>query len=442
KLEPYIQWIYVPAVKDASEESVEAANTALGKLLQRTVRQKVNFDEQLEEISQKARAEYDKLLTGQQVALKDLSDSLAKKFGTFAHPGAGIAVEWLQGSDTSVKIDKPKATIKATEGPFKGSLVRFGHGLQRSFLLVILQELAELEAQAGGNDPRTLVLGIEEPELYQHPPQARHLSTELRTLADAGNQVLLTTHSPYFVSGEAFEEVRYIRKREASGCAYSTSTDYEKFAKRIADSTGKNPERPSGARARLLAALRPEPSEIYFCHRLVLVEGLEDRAYLTSALHLEKKWEGIRRTGLHTISCDRKSNILQLLCIAQELKIPTFVIFDADGHKPNDHHKHDNACLMKALEVIGDPYPKQPLFTDNCVIWPHTLEESIKSSFEHEAWISLQNAARQMLDPKASFEKNPAYLAELVHLMWEGGTKPQALIDLVAQIEKFSKAKE
>jgi hypothetical protein len=69
--------------------------------------------------------------------------------------------------------------IKAQEGKFKGSLTRFGHGLQRSFLLAILQELASIEASSEEDNKsqnRTLIFGCEEPELYQHPPQARHLS--------------------------------------------------------------------------------------------------------------------------------------------------------------------------------------------------------------------------------------------------------------------------
>ena len=38
-----LQWVYVPAVKDATSEQVEARNSALGKLLARTVRSKTNF---------------------------------------------------------------------------------------------------------------------------------------------------------------------------------------------------------------------------------------------------------------------------------------------------------------------------------------------------------------------------------------------------------------
>jgi predicted ATP-dependent endonuclease of OLD family len=83
-----------------------------------------------------------------------------------------------------------------------------GHGLQRSYLLALLQELAGSEAV----DAPTLILGCEEPELYQHPPQARHLADVFIELATGNNQILVTTHSPLFVSGDGFENTRLVRR--------------------------------------------------------------------------------------------------------------------------------------------------------------------------------------------------------------------------------------
>jgi len=45
RLAEYVQWVYVPAVKDATTEQTEAKNTALAKLLARTVRAKISFAE-------------------------------------------------------------------------------------------------------------------------------------------------------------------------------------------------------------------------------------------------------------------------------------------------------------------------------------------------------------------------------------------------------------
>ncbi|MEN6423251.1 MAG: AAA family ATPase, partial [Smithella sp.] len=47
RLANHVQWVFVPASKDAIEETEESKNTALGQLLARTVRSKVNFSEKV-----------------------------------------------------------------------------------------------------------------------------------------------------------------------------------------------------------------------------------------------------------------------------------------------------------------------------------------------------------------------------------------------------------
>lgn len=445
RLEPYVQWVYLPAVKDASLEAEEAGNTALGKLLQRTVRQKVNFADALEELRARTRAEYDALLQREQGTLKEISESLAKRLAMFAHPDASLMVEWLQGSEKSVSIGDPRATIKAQEGAFKGSMTRFGHGLQRSFLLAILQELASVETVSATEktvEKPTLILGCEEPELYQHPPQARHLSSVLRSLASLGNQILLTTHSAYFVSGEEFEEIRLVRRDRNSGKSYVKSTDFEKFAQRIAKSTGKKPDKNPVARAKLLAALRPEPSELYFCQRLVLVEGIADRAYISAALHLDDEWDTMRRAGLHILPTEGKSNILQLLTIAQELEIPCFVIFDADGDETHPDrrrlHQVDNKALLAALGNDGQPFPAAVLWGDDYAIWPTNIEDEVKRCFDPAEWDRIGNDARRTIDPGAAgLKKNPMLIGEILSIAWAEGKPPTILTDLVERLRAF-----
>ncbi len=444
KIDPFIQWVYLPAVKDASEEAEEAGNTALGKLLQRTVRKKMNFDDALEALRQKTRAEYDEILETKQDALKDISDRLAKRLATYSHSNASLEVMWLQGSEKSVSINDPKATIKAQEGKFKGSLPRFGHGLQRSFLLAILQELALLETELEEDEDfeqPTLVFACEEPELYQHPPQARHLANVLRSLSASGSQVLLTTHSPYFVSGEAFEEIRLIRKDSASGKSNVQRTDFERYAKRISDITGEKPDKPAVARAKLYAALQPEPAELFFCNGVVLVEGIEDRSYVTTALVLEDKWDDVRRAGLHIVPADGKSGILQLLVIAQEMDIPSFVVFDADGHvtkeKWREAHERDNKHLMSALNIASKPFPSEALWGENYAIWPTEIEMQIKDELGNKTWTELTNKARKVFDPGESLAKNPLLIAETLRLAWEEGKKPSALTELTKSLIGF-----
>lgn len=159
-LRKYIQWVYVPAVKDASTEQTEGRNTALAQLLERTVRAKIKFTEQVTQIEERAKDEYAKLLTANQGALKELSGSLQGRLTSWSHPEATLRLEWYP-DPKAVSIQEPAATIVAGEDSFEGELCRLGHGLQRSFLLALLQELANTDDP---NGPR-LLLGCEEPEL-------------------------------------------------------------------------------------------------------------------------------------------------------------------------------------------------------------------------------------------------------------------------------------
>src|SRR5690606_7251213 len=123
----------------------------------------------------------------------------------------------------SVAIQSPVVGIKRGEGEFRGSLSRMGHGLQSSYLLTLLQGLAASDAP----DAPTLILGCEEPELYQHPPQARHLADVLVELSESNNQILVTTHSPMFVNGDGFENVCVVRRPNVGGAANISSLTFE-----------------------------------------------------------------------------------------------------------------------------------------------------------------------------------------------------------------------
>ncbi len=164
RLERYVQWVFVPAVKDAVDEQVEAKSGALGKLLSRAVRAKSNFGEEIEALRDKARKDYLDVLEKNQVALDEISNSLNSRLVDWSHKGAQLRLRWKEEEGKSVRIEEPWAHVQVSEGAFEGQLARLGHGLQRSYLIALLQELALYER----DDTPTLLLAIEEPELYQH----------------------------------------------------------------------------------------------------------------------------------------------------------------------------------------------------------------------------------------------------------------------------------
>jgi hypothetical protein len=94
RLEKYVQWVYVPAMKDASSEQVEAKNTALGTLLLRTARRDATFEAGLADIRARTQSEYEMLLEVNQKALSSLSDNLNRRMAEWAHPDAAVRLEY------------------------------------------------------------------------------------------------------------------------------------------------------------------------------------------------------------------------------------------------------------------------------------------------------------------------------------------------------------
>ena len=123
---------------------------------------------------------------------------------------------------------------KAEDG-YESTVERTGHGLQRTFIVTMLQHLAAARGvemtpedgvseenasqESGGTHLPSLVLAIEEPELYQHPSRQRHWASVLLKLATGttpgvakNTQVVYTTHSPLLVGLDRFEHIRVLRK--------------------------------------------------------------------------------------------------------------------------------------------------------------------------------------------------------------------------------------
>lgn len=231
KLESHIQWVFVPAIKDATEESEESTKSALGQLLARTVRSKVSFDDRIRKLRDNVRSEYQKLLDAEQETLDDISGSLQKRLANWAHPDITASIHWKQDPDKSIKIEEPLAGLKVGERGFEGELSRFGHGLQRSYMLALLQELSTFESE---NIP-TLIMGIEEPELFQHPPQARYLAETLLELSQSNSQIIICTHSPLFIPGDSFDKIRLVCEQGEPSETKIKRLTYKSLAKELQD---------------------------------------------------------------------------------------------------------------------------------------------------------------------------------------------------------------
>lgn len=430
RLAPHLQWVFVSASKDFSEEAEESKNSALGQLLSRAIRAKVNFSEKVSGLRDGLRKSYQTMLKEEQAVLSTISESLESKLKLWSNPSATAKVLWKNDAEKSIKIEEPLAHIQIGEKGFESELARFGHGMQRSYLLTLLQELADIDDE---NAP-TLVMAIEEPELYQHPPQARYLSEVLQDLANENSQIIVCSHSPYFIPGDDFHNVRLVRELGSPSCSNVTSLTYAELAKELTNA-GEKAVKETGMIAKLYPTLRPEISEMFFSRKLILVEGIEDVAYLTSYIQLMGKLPDFRRSGYHIIPVGGKNELLKPLAIAKLLKIEVFVVCDADTDKTREDevnkHKKDNAAILYLLgHDISENWPKADIRKPNLRMWKTNITNTVGPEFG-EDWKTHEDLAASYYGNAGGLKKNPLAVSRALESAWKAGLKSATLQELV-----------
>lgn len=437
RLAPHVQWVFVSASKDATEEGEESKTSALGQLLARTVRSKVSFEEKVNSLRAEAKKQYQALLDAEQSALDNISSSLQNRLASWAHPNLSAKVLWKQDPDKSIKVEEPFAYIKIGERGFEGDLSRFGHGLQRSYMLALLQELALIDDI---NAP-TLIMGIEEPELYQHPPQARYLAETLLELSEKGAQILLCTHNPLFIPGDNFDKIRIVREYGSPSQTKITSVSYDELSNELA-SVGERHLKESGMVAKLYPSLNPVINEMFFCKVLLLVEGQEDIAYITSYLILTGAIVEFRKHGCHIVPVDGKNRLIKPLAMAKLLEIPAKVIYDADTNKTREDeiikHKKDNKAILNLQgHAKESEWPSTDIIKENLSCWQTNLTDTIKTEFGN-GWQKYRDKTSAFYDNAGDLEKNPLAVAKMLELAWTDGIKSATLVALIERIISYA----
>ena len=416
-LRRHVQWVYVAAVKDATAEELEGRNTALGQLLQRAVRPAVDFGDQIDQLRVTARQGFRQIIDDRQSELDAISGRLQRRMDTWGHPNSSVRVTW-QDDASSVQIDPPQAAVKLGEGAFEGSVSKFGHGLQRSFLLAILDELA-----GSHESGPTLILACEEPELYQHPPQARHLASVLQHLAVQGGQVIVATHSPVFVVPEDPASVRLCQIDRAASATQVASTSAAQIVELLGQVLGKDPDPERGGMAKIHAALRASISEIFFAPRVVLVEGYEDLAYLETYLHLLGLKNEFRRRGCHIVPCQGKRGVIRPLTICKLLGIPVMVMIDSDSQEARPDrrqlHSDENSAVLKLCGAPdSNPMPSNTLWSSSLVLWGPELQDVVRDEIGVDHWRRIKQSCEQEFGFVGQMSKNPLFIASVLNRAW------------------------
>ena len=355
----------------------------------------------------------------------------------------------------------PQAEVKLLEDEYEAKVERTGHGLQRAFIVTMLQHLVAAQKQDGGeedDEPRqdesgeesegthlsllpNLVLAIEEPELYQHPSRQRHLASVLSKLASGGiegvaesTQVIYTTHSPLFAGLDRFDQIRVLHKVtlevDKPKATQLKRADMEAVAVELGRANNASPEtyRAETLRPRLHAIMTPWMGEGFFADVVVLVEGEEDRAAILG--FAEARGYAFDSMGIAVIPCFGKRNLDRPLVIFRHMGVPTYVVWDGDSDS-SDPKPADNKYLMRLLDIPEQDWPCFVMDTAAC--FKKNLEKTLEQEIGEDTFAQLLSNAQEEfgIPKKAHALKNPVVIRRIVEGAASQGTSCQSMEQIV-----------
>lgn len=182
---------------------------------------------------------------------------------------------------------------------------------------------------------RGLVLLIEEPELFLRPQAQRYLYRLLRRFADAGNQVLYSTHEPVFLNVGRLEELALVEHASRGG-------------------TRVTQPRPLGADEsfRALSELDAERGELLLARAVLLVEGRTEK--LTLPFVFQALGYDADREAVTIVDCGGKPNIPLFIRICQAARIPCVAMHDRDAAPERRPSQAQRVVNAEIASLAGD----------------------------------------------------------------------------------------
>ncbi len=236
---------------------------------------------------------------------------------------------------------------------------RQGHGFQRHLIFTLIQMASRYQSPSTTTQPNifspdlTLVL-FEEPEVFLHPSQQNTLCRSLKELAQQeGNQVLITSHSPHFVSNNSDDIPAIVRlcRDTSTVIGQISSVDLDRIfndnqqinellvgTKYEADADDWKEDMES---VKYFMWLNPERCSMFFANHVILVEG-QTECVLVNYL-FERGQIDAPAGGVFVLDCVGKFNIHRFMNLLGYLNITHSVLLDGD----NNSHPHD-----KIFELI------------------------------------------------------------------------------------------
>lgn len=385
-LSSLFDFVFVSADLRAAEETLERKDSLLERIIRRTIRRET-FDSAVREITAEFEKKY-RVLGEEHIdkQLDEIAVQLTAEVSAYS-PGRTIHLTQAAGD---VKTPPAVVAVHVADRGAETPVTHQGHGFQRTLLLAGLTILSRQARQ--GDQFSSMFLAIEEPELFQHPTQARAFASVLRSLAydqHQRTQVAYATHSPHFVSPEYFDEVRRISsiqdegKHAESRLSRATVVQIQARLEGFVDSNAV-------ARRFEQVCLKYLPDAL-FAERVILVEGDDDAAILEG---VGCRVNDMAVNGICIAPVAGKAGMMIPFAILEALRIDTLMVVDNDAgcgsrmraagrdetiiSETESAHKRANRALCRFVESPEEDYPVGAVDSRLAFV-PDTLESLLDS---------------------------------------------------------------
>ena len=461
-LSTYTKYIRVPAVREAAEDATDKRGSCVTEIMDRVVRNAFATQPEVARFRQQVRDDYDKIFgSSKRAELEALQANLTATLSHYA-PNTSIALSWSGFDDSNIPM--PRAEVRVSEDGFEGAVERTGHGVQRAFILTMLQHLQVARDNKGPpksgseslhadgperhQDLPSLLLAIEEPELYQHPGRQRYMAAILRRLAEGATQgiadrtqVMYTTHAPLFVRMDHVDDIKVLRKRlgDEKFPRYTTvaETDLDQVASQLWELDGQQGARYTREtlRPRMQVVMTPWMNEGFFADLIVLVEGDGDRSVVEAVA--SANGYDLEAKGICVIPCMGKANMDRPAVVFKNLNIPIYIIWDNDRNgkaSEVDQNIRLNRRLLRLVGATEVDWPKGVWATHACL--DGNLEKRLREELSEAVYFGHRNRLLGEFGMKAGKggKKNPYVLRKVVEDASEEGHVSETLTQIVSTI--------
>lgn len=390
--------IYIPAVKDLGEELKKTKSSLFSKLIGRILTETLtelpswnklikNTEEFANDLKSPVKA------TGEFRSVAEIEDNLSNRLNGW---GLKSQISISAPSPEDIILSGAKLRLISNETGVEEDPMNLGSGAQRSIVNNLLLLWAEIESKKTKTDKKkfsgeiTLLL-YEEPEALLHYDQECKLLRNLEALSRTDNsQVLICTHSPNLIStkNESLKCVSRFVKNSGVSIKYSATESFLNDLKTNAPDFD------------FVLWLNPDRNTMFFVDKVILVEGLSDKAflnYITKENNVDK--------NSYIVDCGSKTNIPHFMKLCEQFGINHSVMFDRDNEKKDTNVNHPvwNKAILDAKNI----------FTKDIKDFPDNLETYINFESRVPSYKKPLEILKQLKENKLSEVHNIEFVTFL-----------------------------